>query len=154
MKKRSKSATSDDYIPTDVLMLVLARLPAKPLFRFKRVTRLWCWLISDPRLPAMHQQHTDSRSPRLVTSVTGLSMPHLVLHTAEFEEGDIMGVGNIRAAPPCKRLPLYDSCSNIVNGLTCFNDGGGQGGDVELVLIHRQEYCTSTTLLEAVYVGI
>ncbi|GAB2228202.1 hypothetical protein Droror1_Dr00010032 [Drosera rotundifolia] len=75
----------------------------------------------------MHLEHSHSCPARLVVSVAGLSKPYLVLYTAEFEEGDIMGVGKIRAAPPCKRLPQYNCSSNIVNGLICFYNGEGQG---------------------------
>lgn len=75
--------------------------PGKISVLIKCILKLGCTLISDPRLNAMHLEHLHSRPARLVVSVAGLSKPYLVLYMAEFEEGDIMGVGKIRAAPPC-----------------------------------------------------
>lgn len=71
--------------------------PGKTSVLIKCISKLGCTLISDPQLHAMHLEHSHSRPARLVVSVAGLSKLYLVLYTAEFEEGDIMGVGKIRA---------------------------------------------------------
>nr|CAB3454673.1 unnamed protein product [Digitaria exilis] len=42
------TALAAAYLPDELVVEILARLPAKSLCRFKCVSRRWCRLISDP----------------------------------------------------------------------------------------------------------
>ncbi|MQM22886.1 hypothetical protein Taro_055945 [Colocasia esculenta] len=44
------------HLPDDLLVLILARLPVKPLFRCKSVCKFFCSLPSDPQFARLHRQ--------------------------------------------------------------------------------------------------
>ncbi|KAK3019253.1 hypothetical protein RJ639_004458 [Escallonia herrerae] len=43
-----------DYIPQELILQILTRLPPKSLLRFRCVSKSWCYLISSPNFIAMH----------------------------------------------------------------------------------------------------
>ncbi|KAL6135442.1 hypothetical protein ACLB2K_067670 [Fragaria x ananassa] len=55
----SSSSHSSKHFPTEILLNILSRVPAKSLFRFRCVSKLFCKLINDSSLAAMHLHHTD-----------------------------------------------------------------------------------------------
>ncbi|XP_004306040.1 PREDICTED: F-box/kelch-repeat protein At3g06240-like [Fragaria vesca subsp. vesca] len=63
----SSSSHSSKHFPTEILLNILSRVPAKSLFRFRCVSKLFCKLINDSSLAAMHLHHTDMiEEPSLV----------------------------------------------------------------------------------------
>jgi hypothetical protein len=44
--KTTKAAAANGF-PDDPVVEILSRLPAKPLFRFKCISKGWCHLIAD-----------------------------------------------------------------------------------------------------------
>ncbi|KAK1372008.1 hypothetical protein POM88_038100 [Heracleum sosnowskyi] len=48
------AAITENYIPEDLVIIILSRLPAKSLLRFKSVSKTWLSLISNPSLVDSH----------------------------------------------------------------------------------------------------
>ncbi|KAL8127906.1 putative F-box protein At3g10430 [Apium graveolens] len=57
--------TSYIYVPYDLIMNILQRLPVKTLLRFKTVSKRWLSLISDPSFVYSHLRHTSENNDSL-----------------------------------------------------------------------------------------
>ncbi|KAJ6311099.1 hypothetical protein OIU76_015762 [Salix suchowensis] len=62
MKTTTYFLADDSEIPDGVLMEILSRLPLKPIFKFKCVSKRWLSVISDPSF-AMARIEKKSLSP-------------------------------------------------------------------------------------------
>ncbi|XP_050383994.1 F-box/kelch-repeat protein At3g06240-like [Argentina anserina] len=67
-KSNKISTSSVSYIPEEVLINILARLPVKSLLRFRCVSKIWCGLIGSPSFVRTH----------LNRNVTKLSHTYLI----------------------------------------------------------------------------
>ncbi|PRQ53213.1 putative F-box domain-containing protein [Rosa chinensis] len=56
-KEMSSGSHSSKDLPTVILLNILSRLPAKSLFRFQCVSKIFYKLVNDPSLAAIHLQH-------------------------------------------------------------------------------------------------
>lgn len=59
-----ETSTMSDYLPDDVIQSILLRLPAKPLIRFKAVSRSWQKLISSPDFMKARTSLMNIENPR------------------------------------------------------------------------------------------
>ncbi|KAG0470556.1 hypothetical protein HPP92_016642 [Vanilla planifolia] len=64
----SSADCSIAILPTDVILLILVRLPVKSLFRFKSVCRSWCRLTSDKHFIALYSM-TSSEKPIVLLEI-------------------------------------------------------------------------------------
>ncbi|XP_012703081.1 putative F-box protein At1g47300 [Setaria italica] len=97
------------YLPDDVVVEILARLPAKPLHRFKCVSRTWRRLITDP-----------AHSRRFAQTLSGL------FFSLGYEAGPPCFAGLHTPPPPgvdtalsflppsCGEIELLDSCNGLL----------------------------------------
>ncbi|CAN6205770.1 unnamed protein product [Urochloa humidicola] len=111
------------YLPDELVVEILTRLPAKSLCRFKCVSRRWCRLISDPAHRARFAQTLSgffftSCKPRW--RFIGLSLSVTPLG------GDDGGQPLVDAAlsflpPTCVEIEILDSCNGLL--LQCSEKG-------------------------------
>ncbi|RLM87409.1 hypothetical protein C2845_PM04G26750 [Panicum miliaceum] len=114
-----EGATAAAYLPDDIVVDILARLPAKLLCRFKCVSRRWRSLISDPAHRARLAQTLSgfffvSRAPAwrfagLQSSVTPPGGPPPVDTSLSF------------LPPSCGEIKMLDSCNGLLL-LRCSNE--------------------------------
>lgn len=60
--------SSNGFLPDDVVLLILARLPVKSLFRFKTVCKLWRRLPSEKHFIDLYSQ-TSAKDPTLLIEI-------------------------------------------------------------------------------------
>ncbi|KAL3523212.1 hypothetical protein ACH5RR_016046 [Cinchona calisaya] len=60
-RQRRGGFVVDNYIPHDIMVQVLARIPAKSLMRFMCVCKLWNSTIRDPKFAELHRQCSHTR---------------------------------------------------------------------------------------------
>ncbi|KAM7464973.1 hypothetical protein LguiB_012535 [Lonicera macranthoides] len=63
-KNRGKSASSlsSPFLPPETIFEILKNLPAKPLLRFRAVSKLWCSIIDDPVFVDSHRTRSCTRT--------------------------------------------------------------------------------------------
>ncbi|XP_058733747.1 F-box/kelch-repeat protein At3g06240-like [Vicia villosa] len=54
------------YLPHELIILILLKLPVNSVIRFKLVCKLWFSLISDPHFASSHFEHAASHSRKIV----------------------------------------------------------------------------------------
>ncbi|XP_074378712.1 F-box protein At2g21930-like [Apium graveolens] len=57
------------YIPDDLIINILQRLPVKTLLRFKTVSKRWLSLISDPSFVYSHLRHASENNESLIFNI-------------------------------------------------------------------------------------
>ncbi|XP_074320974.1 F-box/kelch-repeat protein At3g23880-like [Silene latifolia] len=60
-KKKRNKLSNKSTLPEEIWGEILARLPIKPILRFRRVSRLWRSLIDDPQFTSMHLKTLKDR---------------------------------------------------------------------------------------------
>ncbi|PUZ72518.1 hypothetical protein GQ55_2G400000 [Panicum hallii var. hallii] len=118
----SASAAAAAYLPDDLVVDILARLPAKSLCRFKCVSRRWRSLISDPAHRARLAQTLSgfffvSRAPAWRFAVLQSSV------TPPAGDGGPPPVDtSLSFLPPsCGEIKMLDSCNGLLL-LRCSNE--------------------------------
>ncbi|CAI9783760.1 unnamed protein product [Fraxinus pennsylvanica] len=105
----------NSYLPEDVIMDILSRLPVKTLLRFRCVCTQWCTLISYPSFASLHLSRSVSNPTRHSILVHRLCNP-------------LMSFDPVAFAPVKKSNLALDQAYNIyqeiiyvgsINGLVC-----------------------------------
>nr|XP_004289374.2 PREDICTED: F-box/kelch-repeat protein At3g23880-like [Fragaria vesca subsp. vesca] len=118
MSKRRKLGMTENYLPEDIIVKILHRVPLKPLIRFSTVSKGWHSIIfADPQFKKSHTKFASAQqtlSRRLLYS-TASQVESLDLEAPSF--GDTSSVRKL-SCPFNKhgnRIKLLGSC----NGLVC-----------------------------------
>ncbi|KAJ4980874.1 hypothetical protein NE237_031711 [Protea cynaroides] len=76
-KIRVEETVPTDYLPEDLIVDLLSRLPVKSLLRFRCVCKLWYALITDPAFVKMHLSRSLVSSSNLSIIFRSLGGPNL-----------------------------------------------------------------------------
>ncbi|KAK8503642.1 hypothetical protein V6N11_030730 [Hibiscus sabdariffa] len=113
--KGSKNKEMSDYMPVEVILKILKRLPVKSLVRCRSVCKTWNSLICDPSFISTHLQASlSNNTPFLLLGCKKLSRHNFSLHYdndgfEEFKQLQFPPFGYMTDSP------LVGSC----NGLIC-----------------------------------
>lgn len=69
-KTKSEMFFSNEYLPDWFLVEVLSRLPLKCVFRYKSVSKRWCFLISSTSFASLYTSHASVLSPWTILANT------------------------------------------------------------------------------------
>lgn len=58
------------YLPHEILVEILSRLPVKSLLRFRSVCKRWYCLITDPQFVTLHLNQSSKQSEKILISPT------------------------------------------------------------------------------------
>ncbi|KAF5185554.1 F-box and associated interaction domains-containing protein [Thalictrum thalictroides] len=114
--KRRKIAKSYPRIPSDNLLDIISRLPAKSLYRFKCVSKEWCSLIQDQNFVDFYsdcrrKQHNEAHSIRLLGRLCSEYYFYFIDHNGKTSEILLSFNGASSFTDP-----LVPAC----NGLFCY----------------------------------
>ncbi|KAF8396700.1 hypothetical protein HHK36_018327 [Tetracentron sinense] len=105
------------YIPEDVMVSILGRLPVKSLLRFKCVCKLWLSLISNPNFVESHLSYQNNKDPQILVATPTdhhrkIVIDSIVLRGDATEITHKLTVHDI----PLDSFEMLLSC----NGIVCF----------------------------------
>lgn len=109
------------YIPEDMIIIILSRLPGRSLFRFRTVCKSWFSIISNPSFVDLHFRHANNSV--LVHTIKNNNNSFSPYSSIDFPyfEGEIS---------PMRKLYIVGSCNGIVCVLVTYgstaNDGNPQ----------------------------
>ena len=108
--------TNDTYIPNDILISILKRLPSKTLIQFLIVSKSWYSLITNPNFINSHLHHHKSLS--LLHPNHHLFLLESHFRCSLFRYGDHFYQRTFIPSPPGE----FGSVAASYNGLICFFD--------------------------------
>ncbi|XP_065863464.1 F-box protein CPR1-like [Euphorbia lathyris] len=82
--------TISNYIPDDVIVDILSKLPSRSVLKFKSVCKRWHSLISDPVFLKIHFNQ-PSRNPKLLFSIAGSQIQVLDYENQLFNDSCLSG---------------------------------------------------------------
>ncbi|CAN6330706.1 unnamed protein product [Urochloa humidicola] len=105
-----RAATSAAALPDELIIEILARLPAKSLCRFSCVSRAWRTLISDP---ANRRRFAQTLSGLFFSRPDGSRPPWGFAGLSAFP---LLGVDTALSflGPTCEEMELVDSCNGLL----------------------------------------
>ncbi|XP_050219543.1 F-box/kelch-repeat protein At3g06240-like [Mercurialis annua] len=112
-------------LPEDLIIEILSRLPAKPLIRFKKVSKIWNSIISDPQFIKLHLQRAKQTNNNVRLLLSTFSPQSLDFEA--FSNGDLsnaitkVSFPEIVKGPPTFYVKIIGSC----DGLVCLLDDHG-----------------------------
>lgn len=119
-----QGTTPATYLPDELVVEILARLPAKSLCRFKCVSHRWRRLISDPAHRARFVQtlsgffFLSDEGPRFRFT----ALPSSVTPLEEDGDGPPLVDAALSFLPPrCGKIEMLDSCNGLLL-LRCYNE--------------------------------
>ncbi|XP_074265235.1 F-box/kelch-repeat protein At3g06240-like [Silene latifolia] len=65
-KMKMGKASSNKYIPPEILTQILVNLPAKSLLKFRCVCKTWCSIIHNPDFVSIHHQFCKNNNSNLI----------------------------------------------------------------------------------------
>ena len=108
-------STSGGHLPDELVVEILARLPAKSLCRFKCVSRSWRRLICDPAHRAKLAQTLSGFFAFLRRCREDPSPPHVVGLPRGGNDGPPLVDTALSFLPPtCGQIELIDSCNGLL----------------------------------------
>ncbi|KAK4283595.1 hypothetical protein QN277_000529 [Acacia crassicarpa] len=100
------------FLPEQLIVAILLRLPVKSLLRFKSVCKLWRSLISDPRFAQSHFEMSSSITDKIVHLAD--SGPRSIdFHSSLDDDSAIVNL-NFRITPPPLGANIRGSCRGFV----------------------------------------
>ncbi|XP_075643651.1 F-box/kelch-repeat protein At3g23880-like [Castanea sativa] len=107
-----------EYLPCDVLLEILHRLPVKSLIRFRCVSKLWNSLITSPAFINSNLTRSHSNSNKLIIKYSDVYMGYELIHEEDNDNYD-------SSSEQIQELELLNSFGRkfklvgYVNGLFC-----------------------------------
>ncbi|KAK6243269.1 hypothetical protein QUC31_009678 [Theobroma cacao] len=128
MAGRGGTNLKNDYWPKDLLLSILATLPAKSLLRFKCVSMHWRSLIINPYFIEQHLEKQQKKDYPQLVFASRASKPDMVLESMAIvdvevgdEEGTKVRKGFRRSSSSICHLPCaHCFLSNSCDGILCF----------------------------------
>ncbi|XP_017976574.1 PREDICTED: putative F-box protein At2g02030 [Theobroma cacao] len=128
MAGRRGTNLKNDYWPKDLLLSILATLPAKSLLRFKCVSMHWRSLIINPYFIEQHLEKQQKKDYPQLVFASRASKPDMVLESMAIvdvevgdEEGTKVRKGFRRSSSSICHLPCaHCFLSNSCDGILCF----------------------------------
>ncbi|XP_050281625.1 F-box/kelch-repeat protein At3g23880-like [Quercus robur] len=111
-----------EYLPCDVFLEILHRLPVKSLIRFRCVSKSWNSLITSPAFINSNLTRSHSNSNKLIVKYSDLNMVYELIHEEDNENNDL-------SSEQIQELELPNSFGRdfklvgYVNGLFCLEPG-------------------------------
>ncbi|KAJ6433981.1 hypothetical protein OIU84_017653 [Salix udensis] len=138
MKRVSLSSAELIAGNQDLLTEILIRIPAKPLLKFKCVSKQWLSLISDPRFCILHACHHRVLNP----TPNALLLNNFYSSTPTFQFVPLMGddassysqvaVFDYLNVSPNFWLKIKNSCNGLILCMSIFYGGGFDDAGSEL----------------------
>ncbi|KAL2496987.1 F-box/kelch-repeat protein [Forsythia ovata] len=117
-KSQSEELFSN-YLPEDVLIEILVRIPPKSLIKFRCVSKSWNLLISSPYFISMHTQSFTNPSNRLMISRYS-KIHNREIYSVHLNNEDCSVDENIKIEFPFGHsLPWYYRIIGSCNGVLC-----------------------------------
>ncbi|KAK9706829.1 hypothetical protein RND81_07G154500 [Saponaria officinalis] len=103
-------------LPLDIISEIVSRLPIKPIFRFKTVSKSWHSMITSPKFIKLHLTKT-----RNLTSLPKLIVSHWSLSETDIDDKNINSVHLTELNHPLKHLPSHIAVEidGFCNGVLC-----------------------------------
>ena len=121
-KEKKERHRMTEYLPCDVLLEILHRLPAKSLIRFRCISKSWNSLITSPAFINSNLTRSHSNSNKLIVKYSDLNMVYELIHEEDNDNNDL-------SSEQIQELELLNSFGRnfisvgYVNGLFCLESG-------------------------------
>ncbi|KAH7862976.1 hypothetical protein Vadar_011744 [Vaccinium darrowii] len=109
-----------DYLPREVLINILTRLPAKSLLKFRCVCKSWLSLISSPDFTSAHL-HLTTKPALLLFRHFSLSPKCKELFSLRSDDADFTSLGDLNC-PSKTRSGCFFRVVGCCNGVICLSD--------------------------------
>ncbi|KAF9591889.1 hypothetical protein IFM89_009497, partial [Coptis chinensis] len=80
-----KGKSNHSFIPNDVLLEILRRLPLKSLVRFKCVSKHWCSSIEDPTFVYAHLARATEKGMGIIKIISDYGAPDVILTDRDYQ---------------------------------------------------------------------
>ncbi|XP_058759188.1 F-box/kelch-repeat protein At3g06240-like [Vicia villosa] len=103
------------YLPHELIIQILLRLPVKSLIRFKCVCKLWLTLVSDPHFAISHfQLNSATPNPRILIISTPASLVRSIDLEASLHDDSASAELNLNFIHPQSSVEIKGSCNGFI----------------------------------------
>ncbi|KAH7853095.1 hypothetical protein Vadar_033154 [Vaccinium darrowii] len=109
-----------DYLPSEVIINILSRVPAKSLVKFRCVCKSWRSLISSSDFTSAHL-HLPTKPPLLLLRHSSLAPTYKEIYSLRFDDGDFTSLLDLHC-PFKTESGCFFRVVGCCNGVICLSD--------------------------------